>query len=96
MKRLCVVFLTLVGCDQPSPQMRGAVALPAQAAGYDLTIWRSADRVEVIRHGFAARHDQPALRPAMARAIVDVTGCALRPGTLDGDTGVLRAALDCP
>lgn len=60
-----------------------------------MTVWQAGDSVEVIRHGYAPRRDQPRLRPAMAGAIVDVTGCEIRPGTLEGDSGVLRAKLDC-
>lgn len=94
------IFIALVfglaGCNQPSPQLWGATPVAARAGDYALTIWRLDDRVEVVRHGYAPRADQRTLRPAMAQAIIDTTGCALRPGTLDGDTGVLRAALDCP
>jgi hypothetical protein len=89
------LVLTLGACDQPSPHLWGAQGTRAQAGGYAVTVWRRGDRVEVIRHGYAPRADQPALRPAMAQAIVDVTGCAVRPNSLEGDTGVLRAAIDC-
>ncbi len=97
MKRAGLIFLAmaLVGCNQPSPQLWGARSVQTQAAGYDMTLWRLDNRVEIIRHGYAPRRDQPMLRPAMAQAIVDVTGCALRPGSLEGDTGVLRATLNC-
>lgn len=90
----CVFALS--GCDQPSPRIWGAQPIYGAAAGYDVTLWRKGNAVELIRHGYAPRRDQPALRAAMARAIADLSGCALRPGTLDGDTGVLRATLDCP
>lgn len=88
--------LLLVACDSPSPQMRGAQAIPFRAEGHSMTLWRDDAQVEVIRHGYATRETQPRLRAAMARAIVDLTGCELRPGTLQGDTGVMRAELDCP
>lgn len=71
----------------------GAVKFAAE--GYEMTLWRAGDRVEVIRHGYAPRADQPRLRPAMARAIPELTGCAIYPGSLEGDSGVLRARLDC-
>ncbi|MDD7970742.1 hypothetical protein [Roseinatronobacter alkalisoli] len=88
-----VLFLT--ACDSPSPWLAHGTATPVTAAGYNMTIWQAGDNVEVIRHGYAPRRDQPRLRPAMARAIVDVTGCEIRPDTLEGDSGVLRAKLDC-
>ena len=90
------LFLTLAACDSPSPQMRGAQPLALHVAGHDMTLWRAGDRVELIRHGYANRRAQAGLRPAMAQAIVTATGCALRPNTLEGDTGVLRATLNCP
>ena len=85
----------LMACDSPAPWLAHGTATPVQAAGYAMTVWQAGDNVEVIRHGYAPRNDQPQLRPAMARAIVDVTSCAIRPGTLEGDSGVLRAKLDC-
>lgn len=88
-------LLALAACNRPSPGMVGAVAVQGQAAGYDVTLWRAGDRVEIIRHGYAPRADQPALRPAMAQAIVAMTGCDIRKGSLEGDSGVLRARLSC-
>jgi hypothetical protein len=93
---LLALTLALVGCNQPSPAIWGAQATQVQAAGYDMTLWRRGDQVEIIRHGYAPRADQRHLRDAMAQAIIDTTGCALRAGTLEGDTGVLRATLACP
>jgi hypothetical protein len=87
--------LVLLACNRPSPGMVGAVSVQGQAAGYDVTLWRAGDRVEIIRHGYAPRADQPALRPAMADAIVTLTGCQIRKDSLEGDSGVLRAQLSC-
>jgi hypothetical protein len=97
MTRAAFLFLSLgvAGCNQPSPALWGAKATQVQVAGYAMTLWQLDDQVEIIRHGYAPRADQRHLRAAMAQAMVDATGCALRTGTLEGDTGVLRAALDC-
>lgn len=90
-----LALLVLVACDSPSPWISGGVPTAFVAEGYDMTLWRAGDRVEVIRHGYAPRADQPRLRPAMARAIPELTGCTISPGSLEGDSGVLRARLDC-
>ncbi|MCC5959289.1 MAG: hypothetical protein JJU08_08105 [Rhodobacteraceae bacterium] len=87
--------LFIAGCDSPSPWLVHGTATSVTADGYAMTVWQAGDSVEVIRHGYAPRRDQKRLRPAMARAIADVTGCDIRPGTLEGDSGVLRAKLDC-
>ena len=96
MRRLIALALCLAACDSPSPQMRGAQATHFVAEGHAMTLWRDGNSVEVIRHGYAPRSVQPRLRPAMAQAMTDLTGCTIRKGTLEGDTGVLRAKLNCP
>lgn len=95
--RFVALFLSgsLVACDSPSPNMTGSERYALQIDGYDLTVWQKHTQVEVIRHGFARREDQSRLQELMARAARDATGCALRPDSITGDTGVLRATLDC-
>ncbi|MCC5991996.1 MAG: hypothetical protein JJT99_05685 [Rhodobacteraceae bacterium] len=95
LQRPILALLVLAACDSPSPWMSGAEATAFVAEGYDMTLWLAGDQVEVIRHGYAPRADQPRLRTAMARAIPDLTGCGIYPGSLEGDSGVLRARLDC-
>lgn len=92
---LLVSCLLLIGCDSPSPWMRDAIPHETEAGGYRFTVWQLDDKVEIIRHGMAARTDQPDLRALMAQAARDTTGCRLRPGSVSGDTGVLRAQLIC-
>ena len=87
--------LVLFACDSPSPWMRAATAHKAEAGGHHFTVWRQDDRVEIIRHGMAARADQAGLRALMAQVARDTTGCRLRPASVSGDTGVLRAQLIC-
>jgi hypothetical protein len=96
MRAILPLVLILTACDSPSPQMRAAQPTRFVAEGHAMTLWRDGEDVAVIRHGYAPRAIQPRLRPAMARAMVEQTGCTIRPGTLDGDSGVLRARLDCP
>ncbi len=92
---LSSLALMLVACDSPSPWMRDALRHEVTLEGYRFTVWQQGQHVEIIRHGHAPRSDQPALRPLMARAARQATGCALHPGSLEGDTGVLRARLAC-
>lgn len=95
--RLIPFALLVLGaaCDSPSPWMARATATPVEVAGFRMTLWRADDQVELIRHGYASRAEQAGLRTIMAQVLVEETGCALRPGTLEGDTGVLRARLAC-
>lgn len=89
----CVV--ALAACDSPSPLLGAAEPVRLTRGGYDITVWRADDRVEAIRHGFAKRADKGQLRETLMQAMRDATGCALRPDSVEGDIGVLRARLDC-
>ncbi len=92
---LIMLLALIAACASPSPSMRGGEVMAATAGDYRLTIWRKGNRVEIIRHGYARRADQTGLRTKMAVAAETATGCALRPGSIEGDSGVLRARLDC-
>lgn len=85
----------LASCDSPSPWMQGATRHETSLDGYRFTIWQKADHVEVIRHGYAPRADQPKLRGLMVQAAQQTTGCRLQPDSVEGDTGVLRLKLAC-
>jgi hypothetical protein len=94
--RLCVLaFLILAGCDSPSPMLGRAEPTRLTVDGHDITVWRSDDRVEAIRHGFARRSEMSGLRATLMQAMRQATGCDLRKDSVEGDIGVLRAKLDC-
>lgn len=95
MRGVLVSLFLLAACDSPSPQMGAAVPTHLSRGGYDITVWRSGNRVEAIRHGMARRADMPYLRATLVQAMRDATGCAVRPATVEGDIGVLRARIDC-
>lgn len=95
MRIVLILLLALAACDSPSPLLGSAEPTRLHRAGYDITVWRSDDRVEAIRHGMARRADMPRLRTVLMQAMRDATGCALRDGSVEGDIGVLRARLDC-
>ncbi len=97
MRLSCALILAgLIGaCDSPSPGLQGAVPTRLEMGGYRITVWRADDRVEAIRHGYAPRRDRQGLRATLADAMRRATGCTLRDGSIAGDSGVLRAKLDC-
>lgn len=89
------LLFVLAACDSPSPQLGRAEPTRIVRDGYALTVWRSGDQVEVIRHGYAPRADLPKLRGVLLQAMRDTTGCDLQASSVNGDAGVLRARLDC-
>lgn len=94
--RLLLAFaVALAACDSPSPFLGPADPVRLTRGGYDITVWRAKDRVEAIRHGFAKPADKAYLRATLMQAMRDATGCTLRPDSVEGDIGVLRARLDC-
>lgn len=48
-----------------------------------------------MRHGYARPADQAGLTALMLHAAETTTGCKVRSGMIEGDTGVLRARPDC-
>jgi hypothetical protein len=88
-------LVLLCACDSPSPGMRTGAHYATQVEGISFTIWRRHDTVEIIRHGFIRRQDHTHIKRYMAQAVQSSTGCTLRPETIEGDTGVLRARLAC-
>jgi hypothetical protein len=90
-----VAFLALSACDSPSPMLGRADPTRLSVDGYDITVWRSSDRVEAIRHGFVRRGDMAGLRAVLVQAMRNATNCELQEDSIEGDIGVLRARLDC-
>lgn len=90
---LATVFL--MSCNSPSPQMVTADRHDVQIEGFAFTVWRRDKHVEIIRHNFVRVRHQSNLRGLMVQAAQQATGCKLRPESITGDTGVLRAELDC-
>jgi hypothetical protein len=75
--------------------MLGANHSVVALGGYNFAVWHKGDQVEIIRQGFAPPRDQARLKPLMEQAAREVTGCALRPSSIEGDSGVMRARMDC-
>ena len=94
---ICVALTWLAGCAaSPAPEFMGATRSDITVNGRAYTVWQRGERVEVIRHGYARRGQHQEIRATMIGLIPQVTGCALRPATLTGDSGEMRGSLDCP
>ena len=95
MRRLLpLVFLAACGAS-PAPQFFGAERTEVTRDGRDYVVFRKGDRVEVIRLGHARNGDHAEIRATMIALIPEVTGCALRETTLQGDSGEMRGRLTC-
>lgn len=79
----------------PAPEFSGATRTEVTRAGRQYVVYQKGDRVEVIRLGYARNGDHAAIRATMTALIPEVTGCALRPSTLQGDSGEMRGSLTC-
>lgn len=90
--RLIVLIFLLAACDaSPAPQMMGARSTNATLDGREYTVWRKGNVFEVVRHGWAARDDQPGIEVAMLALVAQVTGCL--PKVDRGDSGEMRGKL---
>lgn len=89
-------LLLLAACASPSPGYMGVAPQRVVIEGTTIDVWRRGDNAQAIRAGWMSRAEQAAAPARLARAIETATGCALRPGTAEGDSAVLNARLDCP
>lgn len=95
MRRL-LPLIFLAACDaSPAPQFFGAERTEVSRDGRRYVVYRKDDRVEVIRLGYARSGEHADIRAAMIALIPEVTGCALRESTLQGDSGEMRGRLTC-
>ncbi len=95
MRRLIpLIFLAACGA-QPAPEFFGAERNEVRRDGRAYVVYRKGDRVEVIRLGHARNGEHAAIRATMIALVPEVTGCALRPSTLKGDSGEMRGSLTC-
>jgi hypothetical protein len=96
MKAMLALLLLLPACASPAPEFFGATRTDVVRDGRSYTILQKAERVEVIRMGYARPGDHQAIRATMIQLIPEVTGCTLREATLQGDSGEMRGSLNCP
>lgn len=91
---LILVFLAACGA-QPAPEFFSAQRAEVTRNGRQYSVFFTENRVEVIRHGYAARGEHQAIRAEMITLIPEVTGCSLRPASLKGDSGEMRGSIRC-
>jgi len=94
-----LLSLMLAACASPDRTFWGAEAGRITLDGRDYAVYvdrdRARPRVQVIRLGYARRGQHEAILAAMPRAAEAVSGCALVEGSVQGDSGVMNARLDC-
>ncbi len=91
-----IALLLLAACASPAPEFLGARKTEVTRDGRTYVVMQKGERVEVIRLGYARRGEHQAIRATMIELIPAVTGCTLREATLQGDSGEMRATLNCP
>ena len=94
--RAVLLLMILAACDSPAPQFMGAQRTEVTRDGRTYVVHQQGEAVEVIRLGYARRGEHAAIRATMIDMIPVVTGCALIGSTVKGDSGELRARVNCP
>ncbi|MFN4100053.1 MAG: hypothetical protein ACK4GT_09775 [Pararhodobacter sp.] len=100
MRPLCTLaLLCLAACASPDRAFWGTdpqhLALDGRAYVVHVRRDESRPRVQVIRMGYARRAEHPAILEAMRQAAEQASGCAVIPGSAQGDSGVMTAHLRC-
>jgi hypothetical protein len=90
-----VLPLALAGCASPSPEYFGVEPQRRVIDGTEILVWQRGDRAQAIRSGWVGPGGREAAMARMLAATGDATGCAVRPGSPTGDSGVLTMRLDC-
>ncbi|WP_323041952.1 hypothetical protein [Gemmobacter sp.] len=94
---LVVLGIGITACGaQPSPEFFGADRTEIAQDGRSYTVFRKADRFQVIRVGYAARAEQDKVRETMLAVVDQVTGCTVKPASVQGDSVELRGSVSCP
>lgn len=76
--------------------MIGAPATDVDVGGHSFVVRYTESRAEAVRVSPAQSQDKIAMIALSASAIRQASGCAIRPGTLYGDSVMAEAFLDCP
>ena len=101
MRWLVIPLLALlVACNSPDYRYFGVdpVAVVIDGRTYQVYVRRDAGvqpSVHVIRMGYARRAEHVAILQAMIQAAETASGCAVLPGQMQGDSGVMTARLRC-
>ena len=92
---ILTTFLAACGAS-PAPEFIGAQRVDVMRDGRAYTVFFTDRRAEVIRLGYARRGQHQDIRATMIALIPQVTGCKLRPSTVQGDSGEMRGSISCP
>lgn len=97
-----MLLLILTACASPDRRYWGHEPMEQVINGRRYIVFtrenpRSAGRpfVQVIRMGYARRSEHASILEAMRVAAVQATGCPLVEGSVQGDSGVIEARLQC-
>jgi hypothetical protein len=93
----CILVCTLAilaACSAPSPYFMGTKAGVFETGGMRFTVYQRADEVEVHRTGGGIPRERDVWLGAI-RAIERVTGCSVRPRSMEGDQSIVTAEVDC-
>ena len=94
---LFVLVVTLAACGaQPAPLMFDGAKHETTVEGHRYVVYKKQNRVEVIRLGWADPGEHRQIRATMIEIVPWLTGCDVVPSTVQGDSGELRARVNCP
>ncbi len=88
-------ILALTACASPGPEFFGAQRHVLEVEGTRIAVFVKDGAAQAIRRDYAPRGTHGEMRARLAQAIEQASGCAIRPGSAQGDSGVLTARLDC-
>lgn len=89
------VLAMLVACGAPHPLSKLDKRGTAEVAGFSFRVNYNDTRAEVTRTNRVWRPDRGDLREAALIATAQVTGCAPRVATLEGDMALMKVKLTC-
>ena len=87
--------VVLAGCVAPSPAFLGMRADQVSVDGMVFSVRHTAHEAEAIRVSQEALPRRATVTWRGAKAIVWASGCQVKPTSLEGDTNIVRADLDC-
>jgi hypothetical protein len=93
--RPLVALLLLAACASPSPQFFDAQRSDVTVQGRSFTVFRDANRVQVIRLGYATPAQRRDIPAQMLQAVTLATGCTPIAASFQGDSGERRGRISC-
>lgn len=93
--RPLAALLLLAACASPSPQFLDAQRTDIVVEGRSYTVFREANRVQVIRLGYATAAQRRDIPAQMLRAAALATGCTQIASSFQGDSGERRGRITC-